>query len=281
MKMIEKIRGITLIEVMLMMIILATLSLYTFANLRYRAQSLLERTAAVEIKNLLEASLAYYADQQKWPEDLGVLWDEYLPKSAQCSPWLGEQEDNDRCPGKQLYQGQADGIFYTISVVVSSRKTAEQLAARLPGGLVTDGTTVSSSIRIPGTDHGWLAGGGITGDKKPIYLAKCPAGYEGHYIEVPQYQTTGYNVDNEMAHNKLEREGNHYYVWAFNKVHSPDRSVYSYTYYLTFCVPAGQWYVKKANSLDEAQCSNSWADYNGTVGLPGALENCQKNVSIN
>ncbi len=281
---IKKNRGVTLIEIMLMIIVLALLSLYTFAKLQSRSQQLLERTAAVEMKNLLEASLAYYADFQHWPEDLAALWETYLPQSAQCSPWPGEQEEaeesNKRCPGKKLYQGQSDGIFYSISVTVPSSRMAAQLAARLPRGLVKDGT-VSSSIRVPGTYHGWLASAGITNDKKLIYLPKCPNGYEGHFIEVPQYQTTGYNVDNEMARNKLERDGESYFVRAFNKVHSPDLKVYKYAYYLTFCVPIGQWYIKKSMLLDDAQCSDSWMEYNGTMNIPTAQKNCLKNVSMN
>lgn len=269
--MVKKSLGVTLVEVMLVIVILATLTLYGFAAMRNRSQLLLERTAAVEIKNLLEAALAYYADHQQWPKDLSKLWNTYLPQSAQCSPWPGSQEQNQRCPGKKLYQGYGVSRYFTVSIDVASKKIARQLASRLPGGKVEQGSTVSAQIRIPGSYHGWFVSAGLVGHLDKIPLPQCPEGYEGHYIEVPQYQTTGdykyvgslYGVDNEIAEQKLEKDGKSYFIKAFQKVHSPDHTDDAYSYYLTFCVPVGQWVVDEDIASEDSQNDQSWQVYNG------------------
>ena len=125
---------------------------------------------------------------------------------------------------------------------------------------------MSAASRIPGDFKGWLHSAGTTQKQENVVLPRCPNGFEGHYLDIPQYQSTGWAVSIENGRADPFKKGGDYFVPAYNHVHSPDLTIYTRSYYLTFCLPAGEWKPISYGSRSDSQCTESWRDYNGSNG---------------
>lgn len=284
-------KGFTLIELMFLVVVISILSLYTLTNLHARVNTTALSKTAVEMKTLLEASLAYYADQHCneqhcWATDINQLIQAgYLPAFAYCSPWLltfdrqaqdsqivsQQVEQNELCPTKAQYEIQQHGLFAAIKVQLPNRHLAQLLKSRMPSAQIENTTTVVAATRIPGELKGWLTEAGLTNNGGKIYLPDCPPGYEGHYVEFPQHQTTGYGtksieglsaVNIYQTKNQPEHMLYSYSLKAYNKVESPVWTKKDYAYYLAFCVPKGKWSVSSSAAQNDTQLAFSWLEYN-------------------
>lgn len=274
--------GFTLVEMMIVIIVLAVISLYVITLSRDTAEKQSINRTLVDIKNWQEAAMFFYSQNKKWPDSMQDLTDNgYFPEEARCSPWHGNQNTISICPKKAIYEGQKSSnlLYFTLSIEVPTDRIAKQLGAKLPQVEVV-GNVLKSAVAIPGYYIGGVTSAGILENGKLLYVPLCPLGYEGHYIEAPQYFTTGYylhllggdpGVNIELGIDDYVRgaTGNNPYIYSFIHVHSPTKDpTVTRTYYMTFCLPSGQWKPLSGASQFEKQCSSDWQNYNSPFGSP-------------
>jgi prepilin-type N-terminal cleavage/methylation domain-containing protein len=152
----RKINGFSLIEMMLVIAIMASLiiiaSLYTQ---QYLDRKRVER-AGMDMKQFLNASMLYYDGNGSWPEDLTLdITGTYLPAEVTPNnPWQTEKNHSEK------YQYQIDKDFicqrkegdpnmcFTLKTHTVTNSQAIKLAGLLPNGTVDnkDSTLVRSTI---------------------------------------------------------------------------------------------------------------------------------------
>lgn len=278
-------RGFTLIELMIIIVVIAVIALYGVSFVKIESRTRLINKTAVEMKNILEASLGYFAENTHWPADLDKLNPKYLADpQLQCSGWPSTSSSG-ICKGRKSYQilSNQRALFFTISIQVGNKEAADQISAQMPSGYSTSSGGywyATGTVPMPGSKHGWLAGAGIIGDEKKIPMPKCPPGFVGHFIEAPQYMKTGKflknteitfgnnNVNVQVGHRRLDfdKDKGLFYIKAQNEVHSPTSKSRYLAWFLTFCIPPEEWHISPAavadQSLTAMQCDASWKQYN-------------------
>ncbi len=209
--------GFTLIELMLVIVVLALISVYAIKTLRTMSGATVVQKAAQEASNIQQAAMAYYVTYTEWPLSLQTLVDKsYLPKTVggadpRCSPFVTTGKTTNCGSFAEYTTTTTDkkAPYFTLSLNTPSNDTALAMAAKLPSAWVggTNNATIFSAIPVPGQisniteffkDKGWVVSAGFvatpTNAPKPssikIYLPRCPKGYEGHYVVTPKFFTT-------------------------------------------------------------------------------------------
>lgn len=300
--------GFTLIELLLVTGVIGIMVLYAAQHLRTNVQEQQLLDTKVEFENWLQAITNFYITNESWPSDINQLTtnDAYINASAVCSLWPGT--GNSTCSNKSLFRlacpnasCRSTNNYMGIELTVPSKEIAQRLIAILPSSeAANDATTVQAYVSVPSViveqnaaeqfKWGWIEGGGIiqsphdncVSDWSGSYITmpKCPAGYEGHFMQFFLKQRTGRLwVDNlerlipipipticekflQSFNNKCCRKHNRAYSFINLTAGTPDvtnpdkptvpailyqqvpRGEWNYAFdsYITFCIPNGTWY---------------------------------------
>jgi prepilin-type N-terminal cleavage/methylation domain-containing protein len=228
----KSILGFTLIEIMLVILVVALLTLYAVRIINESIiNSQVSRTAS-QINNIKQAIIAFYdANTLNWPPALtdittAVPASQYsnssaipqlLPTTALCSPFT-TATSTPLCGDNAQYQGTFNNAqgFYTLSIQTTSDAIAQALIAAIPNSWISNTTTVNVAIPLPaqvsgGNNHGWIVSAGVISSYPAqgsnsnwtpgvvgtqIYLPNCGPGYEGHIIFSPErYETNAAGPD--------------------------------------------------------------------------------------
>lgn len=235
-KLISLHRGFTLIEIMLVILVVALLTLYA---VRIMNESLLRsqiNRTDNQIISIEQALVGYYSlHNSNWPNPLTNLSvgtpatqtsaaiPIMLPATALCSPFIGSSTT---CGAYAAYQGQpapSQQRYYILTLQVPSPAIAQKLIASISNSWITNNTTVNIAVMQPASanprNHGWIVSAGTistlpylgahnanghssntfqTGSQ--VYLPNCPSGYEGHIFFSPErYETNGSNWGIHLA----------------------------------------------------------------------------------
>jgi prepilin-type N-terminal cleavage/methylation domain-containing protein len=90
-----KLRGFSLLEMMLVIAIMAVISVAGLSYLRERVVNAKINKTALQMQQWLQAAIAYHNDTKKWPENVNSLLPDaqdptkayYMPADSQYSPW--------------------------------------------------------------------------------------------------------------------------------------------------------------------------------------------------
>lgn len=209
-------KGFSLIEMMLVMVVVATILLFAVNTLRGRSEDKLVSRTALEIQTLLQASANYYTEQQSttlsawaasqyygkplsstptnfWPPNLNVLVGAYLQANQLCSVWPNLSSLT--CNGHAAYEGlpasvgsgaaSASQSYYGITLTLPSSAIAVKVAAKVPMSSVSQ-NKLSAYIPAPGVQYfptqyknrGWItSAGALTGSTNMSPLIKNNAKY--------------------------------------------------------------------------------------------------------
>lgn len=163
-------RGFTLLEMLLLIIILASVITYSTSLFKSQQnQNAVDKTAT-EMLQLLQAAQAYYRDSPNsyWPDDIYALERGPYKGLTRCGPLVlsTTEKDSYNCGYHNLYQlsfPEATGSgnpnispapkssTLMISTVAPSLAVAKAIAAKVPYGEVdTKNNTVSTYVYAPG-----------------------------------------------------------------------------------------------------------------------------------
>lgn len=214
--------GLTLIEMMLVVVVIALATLSGVKIIKNRATAAVVNTTVAQMQNAGQGVMAYFLINQKWPgTDLTSLTNTatggvaYFSMQTLCSPFPG-QNSSSTCKNYALIQGQPTGNdnYYNLTLQTNSADIANAIAAKLAnaqsnGNLLTMTVQAPVSYFYENPNQGWVVSAGVistyselgANDKSntgnnlskgtPIVLPNCPIGFEGHYILSPQrYQTS-------------------------------------------------------------------------------------------
>jgi prepilin-type N-terminal cleavage/methylation domain-containing protein len=198
----SSIRGFTLIEVMLVIVVLSIISVYAIKMIRTSTSTALIQKAAAQAINIQQAAMAYYVASQSpnsnltagWPSNLSVLVNNhFLPNNnVLCSPFVTSASGTAPCYNYAEFSNDnsllANSAYYTLQLTVPNSDIAYALAAKLPSAWVNgnNNTVVNSAIPIPGTasnaaafpGNGWIMSAGIVSTRYSTNFPNSPGG--GH-----------------------------------------------------------------------------------------------------
>lgn len=143
-------RGISLLEVMLVIAVSAVIVIYIASFIKNRtSQAAIQQTSS-DMQRWLQASSSFYVHNKRWPENLEVLVNAgYMTQEAKCSPWHVAGGDPG-CMGRAQYQPiAAPSRYWGIQVTTPNAKNALQLATVLPGAAVLDNNSVAAYVPLP------------------------------------------------------------------------------------------------------------------------------------
>lgn len=138
-------RGFTLIQLFVIIIFIAVVTLTTFTYFQTRTENIRVEKTALAIEAILEAALAYHLVNGQWPETYSVLLDDnFLPTLSASiggnnNPWA---QPYTLAPGDGL-----NGNTVIVSTDVLTTTVASELAGRLPNTEVS-GSTVSVTLNL-------------------------------------------------------------------------------------------------------------------------------------
>lgn len=259
-----RLSGFTFIELMFIIVFISMTMLYAASLNKNQARIDAINKAAVGMKMWEQAALAYHADHNKWPEVFSDdLVGKYLPTELVCSPFAGPGGE-----GCQLslapYRGQPDCFkndnyrCYSINLKTPDEAVAKQIAKKLPASNANSDGTVFSSVSVPGAKQGYVTSAGIikVDNDRSITLPDCSAGFDPHYLTTPAYYSTGFEKGEKkdkiklatlLGMGQLFKKDDRWLVFAsanflYNSIFGKDafKGKY-YAYFMTFCVPVGEW----------------------------------------
>lgn len=212
--------GFTLIELMLVILVVALISVYAVQLINQSLMRTQISRAANQILSIKQAATAYYISYKKWPSSLDdLVTQSYLPSNSSfCSPF-GAATPTSPCGYYAQYiapTSSPNTNFLQLNLTLPSLKLAQELIAIVPNAWISSGTTMSVAINQPvdistEKNHGWIVSAGVVsvyynnsgqtsanlnyntpdaGNGTKIYLPVCPPPYEGHILFFPLvYQT--------------------------------------------------------------------------------------------
>lgn len=125
----KRLRGVTLLEVLLVLVIAATMMVMLIGYVQQRTDELRRTRVSLQIQQILNAGLAYYVSNGTWPDSIATLQtDGYLPPGTIKNPWGNNFI---------VYGAPGTGLFYVASNVVNST-VAQVITGRLPLAFMTD-----------------------------------------------------------------------------------------------------------------------------------------------
>lgn len=131
------IQGVTLLEIMLVLAIASSILIMAFNFVQQKTQEIRLNHTALQLQQLQNAALSYFAVTNRWPANLEELQDKgFLPKSQTLqNPW-----------GNSFFiKASADGKAFYVDTDVSTATNAQIIAGKLPLGFVSDAAGVEQS----------------------------------------------------------------------------------------------------------------------------------------
>ena len=222
-------QGLTLIEMMLVVTVIAVATLSTMKILRTRTSSTQIDQIAIQMQNVGQGVINYYMLNHAWPttsttpSSLLTLTEGganpvFFSPQTLCTPFSDTTQNSALCKGYALIQGQAlnSTNYYQVVLKADSENTALAIANQLPDATV-NGTVITMSILPPGASfltnsrEGWIVAAGVisfagspadpsglSSNNTAVFagpavvLPNCPTGFEGHVIFVPfRYHASG------------------------------------------------------------------------------------------
>ncbi len=306
-------RAFTLIEMLFVIVIVAVLMLYAVNIERSHREDRIVQQATTQMLQIMQAARVYYMTKSYvWPTSMSDLIGQspmYMPTNFQCEPFLDNRNvtGGPPCYNRAVYTiaptSGADVISTPVLLGITANNVpanlSQKLAAQLPNYTFSNNnTSVTVFTPIPGNVsnmQGFIQYSGMTADTGTIGLGRCPLGMTSHVIFVPQNQTT-YNtgdttgeknyafwlgLQNPSSHsfesNVVENgevglnfvagsQGNTAY-WNY------ENGLMTYAYYMVLCLPANHWHPDYAFTPQDAQCSETWSEWN-YPGQNTANHNC-------
>lgn len=125
--------------------------------------------------------------------------------------------------------------------------------------------------------------GAIGGATLDLWLVapSCPSGYEGHYMLFYQQQMTGHAIGEDLFKHRAvlfsetalsrTRDGQPYLKATVNNEKMSQDPHWSY--FLTFCLPKGQWFPNGVTGHDEkdGQCTSPWIGLTNSSGCDNRM----------
>jgi Tfp pilus assembly protein PilE len=218
----RKMAGLTLIEMMLVVTIIAVATLTGIKLLKNRAAATAIDTVVTQMQSVAQAVIEYYmTNQNQWPtssttaSSLTGLADVtakymYLSQQTLCTPFPANNSSA-FCKNFATIEGQSvtNAGYYNLVLTTDSNSSALAIAGKLPnatasGSIVTMSVTPPSQYFVWNPNKGWIVSAGVTSFTQKtgassslgsdasgsIFIPNCPAGFEGHIMFSPErYQT--------------------------------------------------------------------------------------------
>jgi prepilin-type N-terminal cleavage/methylation domain-containing protein len=225
----SKIRGFTLIEMILVTLIISTILVMVISYTTRRGEEFRRDKAVTQIQQTLNAGLAFYMDNSRWPEctpTLGCVLEPdpasantlqergYLPNVKILNPWGGNIFTSNPTNNITGFSRKLFSVCIQIPPSEVAATTAGLIAAQLPMGVATadltcndetDLTTpctdptlpcnVISSVNIPGLNINNARSVNFTGIYRNgacVPAPECPHGMAPEIIVAPT-QVNGMN----------------------------------------------------------------------------------------
>jgi len=131
----QKNLGVTLMEVLLVLVIAGSLLVFMMRYMQQRADELRRTHVTLQIQQILNAGLTFYVANNRWPANIAELQDQsYLPNRlvALVNPWAN---------GFEVTSGPSSGMLYVYTNVNSSLN-ASAVAGRLPIAYLSDSKSI-------------------------------------------------------------------------------------------------------------------------------------------
>lgn len=214
--------GLTLIEMMLVVVIIAVATLSSIKILKNRTTTNVINTVAAQMQNVGQGVVAYYMVNNKWPPpgDLSSLsynpqnqGETFFSPQALCTPFPSSNYSS-FCKNFAEIEGSsvANANYYNIQLVTDNASSALAIASKLPNSTAT-GNMVSMPVTPPAQyvnanggftspNQGWIVSAGLISTTTeygktdtqhnyvaatPVILPNCGNGFEGHVIFAPQH----------------------------------------------------------------------------------------------
>jgi type II secretory pathway pseudopilin PulG len=135
--------GVSLVEILLVMVIISAFLMTGTSYLQQRANNLrLDRTA-LQMQGIMTSAMAYYVINGTWPADIQTLTTANFFPSNPVSPW-----------GQAYGTSYDSNNFYVWTMIKMSTigvagSYAKQISGKLPAGYVSSGTAANSSTLGP------------------------------------------------------------------------------------------------------------------------------------
>lgn len=142
----QTVLGVTLIEILLVLVIISTIIYLAIGYLQQRTLQMRTDRTSLQMQQILNAGLAYYVANGRWPSNLSCLQQSgasgctqrYLPNNL-SSPW-----------GQPYTVGNNNSLFYVYtSITAGTAETAAAQATIIAGKLPLSYTTQSLSGSPP------------------------------------------------------------------------------------------------------------------------------------
>lgn len=170
----KKMHGVTLIEILLVLVIISFIMVMLIGFMQQKTDELRRNRTSLQMQEILNAGLAYYVLNSAWPTNLQQLQTaNLLPPGAFNSPY-GNQY--------QVYGGQSGASMFYVSASVLTPANAQLIAGRLPLAFVAD---QAGTLNTPPTQ------GSCT---SPTSSPTSPCTYVVSSVNVP-----GQNLNNANA----------------------------------------------------------------------------------
>lgn len=136
MKIMRKLSGVTLLEILLVLVIASAIMLMTITISQQKLDEARRTRVTYQMQQILNAGLSFYLANNRWPNNVGQLQPDYVPSAFATSPYAEHF----------VLIGGAEGLpaLYIITNVRTTA-TAQVVAGSLPFGFVTDETGASLS----------------------------------------------------------------------------------------------------------------------------------------
>lgn len=143
----SKHKGVTLIEILLVLVIAASILVMIMSYTSQRTNQLRIDRTVMQMQQILNAGMAYYVNTGKWPDTLATLQPSYIPATFRNS-WGGTYT---------VSQNTGNGVFIvTLDLSNLSKTTANDALLGLLAGQLPSGTadlakrSVIAQVNIPG-----------------------------------------------------------------------------------------------------------------------------------
>jgi prepilin-type N-terminal cleavage/methylation domain-containing protein len=183
-------QGFTLLEMLLVLVIISSIVIMGLNYTLQKSAELRRDKATLQYQQILNAGLAYYLSESKWPtlEDLQVAPGGYLPNIPLINPWGYPYEVAEITPKKE-----GGTLFYVYSQVPAKNATdlaqANALAGRLPMAFTTMSDPPDPTVLC-------VAKGEAEGKTEPEPEPESEACYLAASVSVP-----GQNLNNARSIN--------------------------------------------------------------------------------
>jgi prepilin-type N-terminal cleavage/methylation domain-containing protein len=222
-------QGLTLIEMMLVVTVIAVATLSTMKILRTRTSSTQIDQIAIQMQNVGQGVINYYMLNNTWPTTStrpssllslteGGANPVFFSPQTLCTPFSDKTQNSALCKRYALIQGQAlnSTNYYQVVLKADSENAALAIANQLPDATV-NGTLITMSVLAPAqnflrnSNQGWIVAAGVisfTASSEntsnnlspgyfylqpgtPVILPNCPAGFESHVLFIPFFYYGG------------------------------------------------------------------------------------------